>query len=202
MYDKIVKTVLTNYPRACIVMIDRITIPAVEAAYEARRAELQDPSEKEVWHGTRESSIEPICCNGFQPTRGRTMAFGDGIYFSNEFKLSWNYSPVEFRSTDLSHIFLCKILPGRVYQTSGHSGPIPAGYDSSTNGTNIFAIPRADQMKPEYLVRFHKLSESVNPVPQIAKPAEPTDWSEEFIQRKVAQMQRQTKARIARNINH
>ena len=206
MYDTLVKTVLASYPRACIVMIDKVQIPEVNADYERKQAEFGSASQEfSLWHGTREANVESICTSGFQPQKGRTMAYGDGIYFAKEFAYSWHYAKDEFRlenQTDLSYIFLGKVLPGRVYASQGHRGPAPQGYDSCANtDQSIFAIPQAAQMKPEYLIRFHKRSET-----SVATPLRRVEHAEELdeaeMEKRVAKMMRSVKSKITRNLRH
>lgn len=195
-YDTLVKTVLANYPRACIVMIDKIQIPEVNIAYEQKRGEDPESEELSLWHGTREAFVEGICKNGFLPNHGRTMAYGDGIYFAKEFKYSWSYCPPE---GELSYIFLCKVQPGKTYSSGGHRGPPPEGYDSCSNGSTIYAISQATRMKPDYLIRFHKQSE-MSAVPK-SLPLAYEEEDQAAIERKVAKMMKQMKVNVRRNLH-
>lgn len=171
-YDAIVKQTLSEYPRACICMIDRVRPPlAIEEAFEKKQRELEKKEKglgklMRVYHGTKAKNVTSIVTHGFDPHFGRVQAFGAGIYFATQFLTSWSYASTEIHHDDpLSHIFVCDILPGRL--CLGVSNRLPSsGFDSQGNGSTVqestyFAIPAADQMIPRFLVRFHKDSERI-----------------------------------------
>jgi hypothetical protein len=194
-YSKITQTVLQSYPRACITMIDRYENPEIRQAYETWRKILQGLQEKRVdeekvykggfvterpldheftvYHGTKQQYVEGICKNGFRPEAGRVMAYGFGIYFATNFSTSWAYTNQGAEDRDpMSYIFICKILPGRIETPAANQRP-SAGYHiraDNPGAPNIFAIPDPQMMIPEYLVRFHKVSEAtyVAPPPTLA----------------------------------
>jgi len=172
MYQTIVDGVRASWPRACITMIDRVTIPQVRSAYEEWRKQLETlqaatnfitPVTREftAYHGTSAEHIESICKNGFTPSKGVTMAYGFGIYFGSTFRTSWNYA----RKTDdaeMNYIFICKLLPGKIAPGAANQDP-PPGFHSHGDfptAPTIFAIPHAKMMIPEYLVRFSKSAEA------------------------------------------
>jgi hypothetical protein len=184
-YSKITQTVLQSYPRACITMIDKYENPQIRQAYEGWRKILQglqaaDPAKKTglltrpydheftVYHGTKQQYVEGICKNGFRPEAGRVMAYGFGIYFATNFGTSWAYTNQGAEDRDpMSYIFICKILPGRIETPAANMQP-STGYHSradNPSAPNIFAIPYPQMMIPEYLVRFHKVSEATYTAP-------------------------------------
>jgi hypothetical protein len=146
-----------------------------------KQAELQDsillgksniPITKEytVYHGTKGQNVENICKNGFEPSKGKVMALGYGIYFASSFGYSWAYTGEEQDDTKLSHIFICAILPGKTAHGRSNQPP-PKGYDSQVNDVtnpSIFAIPEKYMMIPQYLVRFSKRAERVPLAPAAA----------------------------------
>lgn len=164
-YSKITELVLKSYPRACITMIDKYENPKLREAYEGWREELRAQhydQEYTVYHGTRQQCVEGICKRGFLPEAGRVMAQGFGIYFAAHFGTSWNYTNTGAEDKDpMSYIFICKILPGRIDVALADRKPSPGYHSRADNpaGPKVFAIPEGRMMIPEYLVRFHKISE-------------------------------------------
>jgi Poly(ADP-ribose) polymerase catalytic domain len=165
-YDAIVKQVLSEYPRACICMIDSIVNPTLTAMFEKKRAEFEElgiPSTPiRMYHGTNATAAASIINGGFDPRYGVVMAYGKGIYFAKNFQTSYYYSQAN-HDTSMSHMFVCSVLPGHLTKGSSNS-IVPKGYQSQGNGmtvetSQIISIPEADQMIPLYLVRFHKESE-------------------------------------------
>jgi hypothetical protein len=163
-YDRLSKLVRESYPRACITMIDRITIPHAQEAYEEWRNKVSDKTEYTVFHGTRFANVASICQHNFQPSEGRIMAYGFGIYFAKHFAYSWSFTdsiPTDEEDSNMSYIFVCNILPGTFTQGTVNRQP-PPGYDSQVNALPdpfIFAIPQACMMIPRFLIRFSKEAE-------------------------------------------
>lgn len=163
MYDTIANLVRTSYPTACIAMIDEITIPGLKEAFQQKKDDMLPGFDKEVvvYHGTKKQYIEPILQNNFRPDLGKTQAYGKGTYFAKNFGYSWSYSDGETKDDPMSYIFICTILPGKM--CIGSSDRLcPLGYNSqvdSITSPSIYAIPTAEQILPQYLVRFHKNSE-------------------------------------------
>lgn len=172
-YDEIVKGIRETWPKACITMIDKIDIPHSRVAYEEWRKTLKVMSyEKEyiAYHGTKAENVESICKNGFLPESGRVMAYGYGIYFAKNFSLSYSYTNTERDELEMSYIFVCKLLPGYIAPGMANQLP-PDGFHSRADfpdSPNIFAIPKPSMMIPEYLVRFHKKSETSYSEPFLA----------------------------------
>lgn len=167
-YDKIVKQVLSEYPRACICMIDSVVNPPFTDLFQRKQKEFEArgiPSQAiRVYHGTNSQAAASILKGGFDPRYGTVMAYGKGIYFARNFTTSYVYSKENPEDT-MSYMFVCSILPGRIMMGAPNRD-VPDGYESQGNAgtsvesTTVFSIPEADQMIPLYLVRFHKQSES------------------------------------------
>jgi hypothetical protein len=177
-YDAIVKQTLSEYPRACICMIDRVVLPNLSEEFERRRLAFEQKGwgrVLRVYHGTAERNVNSIVTNGFDPRFARVQAFGAGIYFATTFRISYTYAGTDGAACEsLSHMFICDILPGRYARGRSNQVP-PAGIDSQGNGETIvitthFAIPAANQMIPRYLVRFHKDSEQITDAADVLPP--------------------------------
>ncbi len=155
-YDRLAKIVYASYPKACILMIDRIQNPELLERYEARRAAMADPNEQQVYHGTKSSSIHSIAKNGFLSNMNKTSAYGLGTYFARDFGYSYNYSDTD--SDGISNMFFCKILAGKTVVGTANAR-VPKGVDSFVNterNPSIFVIPEDHRTLPEFLVRYHK----------------------------------------------
>jgi hypothetical protein len=195
-YQQTVDLVRTHYPRACIAMIDRYRNPVLEEAFEAKRARLAAAGvgqELRLFHGTKRHAVPHICEQGFQPSAGKVMAYGFGIYFAKHFSMSWGFSDsVETMNDPMSYVFVCRVLPGNL--CFGRANLLPSdGFHSSGNSgsletSTIFAIPSADQMIPEFLIRFHKNSE------RDYTPAPPTEA--DMLARSSKELERQYKTAL------
>jgi hypothetical protein len=169
-YDEISKGIRQSWPNACITMIDTIDIPHLRTKYEKWRETLRTlakdgevlDTEYTAYHGTKARYVEDICRGGFNPDKGRVMAYGYGIYFATNFSMSWHFTDTA-DELEMSYIFICKLLPGRIQPTSTASQPPQANYHSQANNPRqptVFAIPSHEMMIPEYLVRFSKKAET------------------------------------------
>lgn len=163
-YDRLSKLVRESYPRACITMIDRITIPQAQEAFEEWRNKVSHKTEYTVFHGTRFANVASILMHNFQPSEGRIMAYGYGNYFAKHFGYSWSFTDsisTNQEDSNMSYIFVCNILPGRFCRGTPNANP-PTGFDSQVDfpeSPTIFAIPESHMMIPRFLIRFSKEAE-------------------------------------------
>lgn len=165
-YDRLSKLVRESYPRACITMIDRITIPQAQKAYEEWLSNFSEKAQYTVFHGTKFANVASICQHSFQPSEGKVMAYGYGCYFAKYFAYSHTYTDSASTTTEdskMSYVFVCSILPGRIAHGIPNKMP-PSGFDSCANNPaspTIFAIPQACMMIPRFLIRFSKEAEQL-----------------------------------------
>ena len=155
-YDRIAKIVYASYPKACILMIDRIKNKTLRDRYEARRAEMDESNERLVYHGTKAKFIHSIAEGGFLAELNKTSAHGLGTYFARDFGYSRDYSDTD--ANGISNMFFCRILAGRMAKGIP-SKPVPKGADSFVDdmkNPGIYVIPEDARTLPEFLVRFHK----------------------------------------------
>lgn len=156
-YDRLVKIVYASYPNACILMLDRIVNPELQARYEAARAAMgADANEKQVYHGSRSGAIAAIAQEGFKAQLNRTSAYGLGSYFARDFAYSRNYSNTD--ANGVSNMFFCNILAGKVCQSDPNQA-IPAAFDTGVDNVkrpSIYVVRDDAKALPVYLVRFHK----------------------------------------------
>ena len=156
-YDAIVKVVYASYPKACILMLDRIKNPELTARYEAAKEALgSGVTTIRVYHGTKQSNIGKIASTGFKAALNRTSAYGLGTYFAANFGYSRNYTDMD--EDGISSMFICDILV-KNKTTCAASTPIPPKYDTAVDNPSkptIYVKRDDDQTLPVYLVRFHK----------------------------------------------
>eukprot|EP00118_Oscarella_pearsei_P014064 m.118188 g.118188 ORF g.118188 m.118188 type:complete len:2360 (+) comp37639_c0_seq1:113-7192(+) len=125
--------------------------------------------ERQLWHGTKEGSVEQITAGGFNRSYAGTNVgriLGSGVYFAVNAKYSVDYAPASL-VTGRRHMFLCSVLVG--LYTRGRSDLIePPVIDSRVNrverydslvdnvrSPTIFAACFRDhQAYPSYLITF------------------------------------------------
>lgn len=158
-YDRITKIVYASYPNACILMIDRINNPTLQAAYTAKRdaaGGAQSANERQVYHGTKSRFIHSIATKGFLASLNTVSAHGKGTYFARDFGYSRDYSDTD--EDGISNMFLCKILAGKMEVAGGRMN-VPEGVDTFVNtlpNPSIYVVPEDARTLPEFLVRYHK----------------------------------------------
>lgn len=155
-YDRIAALVYKSYPKACILMIDRVVNPALAERFVAARAADPDAQEVIAYHGTKGANIALIAAGGFRADLNRTSAYGLGTYFARDFGYSRNYSDTD--ADDVSSMYVCRILVGKKVRAPA-GRPIPDGYDTGVDtptNPSIYVVPNDNRAVPEFLVRFHK----------------------------------------------
>ncbi|KAJ6530325.1 hypothetical protein B0H19DRAFT_1192840 [Mycena capillaripes] len=135
----------------------------LEARFEAAKEVLNsfgiDTTEKNLFHGTAVTNIQPILQNGFLipgVTPGINMAHGAacgvGIYLATNSSTSMAYTQGATR------MFMCRVLTGRSTGQVSHEVPRPLGqngYESwSGPGNGVYVVKYVDLVVPRYVVEF------------------------------------------------
>ena len=154
LYDELVGILRQSFKDACVLYIDRIINPDLEAAFLKRKgafAELGFGDEVRLFHGTTAAAIMSICNEGYKSSYNKVAAYGHGTYFSSAGSYSKNYAKVTGKGE--SFMLVNRVLLGR-HTPSGVGG----GYlgDSGGDGRTIFVTKHDDAALPEYVICFHK----------------------------------------------
>ncbi|KAJ6456640.1 hypothetical protein C8R47DRAFT_1165253 [Mycena vitilis] len=128
-----------------------------EAAKEALISLNIDATEKNLFHGTAETNIQPILQNGFlipgiTPGIGTAhgAACGVGIYLATNPGTSLAYTQ------GASRMFMCRVIAGRTTAQISHQVPLPLGQDTHESWTNsqVYVVKYPELVVPRYVVEF------------------------------------------------
>lgn len=158
MYDEVVAKVRRDYPRSCVLWIERVNNPMLREAYEARKASMEDPRELQLFHGTREESMRAICDGGFDATKNRVSAYGKGSYFATSAMYSQNYA-IQSDTDGISFMLLCDVAVGRCCVGSSSMHIDTNKYDNAVDNLTkpkIYVTPYDDGAFPSFVVAFYK----------------------------------------------
>ncbi|KAJ7754099.1 hypothetical protein B0H16DRAFT_756663 [Mycena metata] len=133
----------------------------LEARFEAAKATLMalgiDSTERNLFHGTADTNIQPILKSGFlipgvspgvQMVNG--AACGIGIYLATSPATSLGYTQ------GASRMFMCRVLAGRSTPIAAtHHIPLPLGQDSfeSYSLGGVYVVKYVDLVVPRYVSR-------------------------------------------------
>ena len=161
IWEYVSKILELTYPEMCICWIDKIDNPTLKTNYESRKLLIQQSrgfvEEMTLFHGTSDANAQDIVKEGFQPSFNRTSVYGIGTYFSTSSKISSFYS--RFNNTDMSYLFVCKVLVGKTKIGVANEILDVTQYDNTVNTTKnptIYTTPYDNGAYPEYLVAFYK----------------------------------------------
>lgn len=163
IYDKITELIRVSYPNSCVLYIDEIINERLYTRFEHRKQEIEKLRGKEnvhviqLFHGTKYDCINGIALNGFMTAYNTTSAYGKGTYFSKEASYSRHYTDRD--DGDISYMFVCDVIVGRITTVNGSKNINTLLYDNSVNNTDkptIYVTPYDDGAYPRYLVAFHK----------------------------------------------
>ena len=150
------------WPSSCILFIDQVINQPLEYLYNNRKETIKNirgsVEEMQLFHGTNALSIEPICNNGFDPSKNTTSAFGRGSYFAKNASYSFRY----MKSKDgngISYMFLCDVIVGvstigtlnKIMDTT-----IVDNFVDNIENPTIIVTSYIDGSFPRYIVAFHK----------------------------------------------
>jgi len=160
-YDAIEAGIRSSYPHSCVLWIEEVENPDLEAAYQNKKREIEvargsSCQEQELYHGTREEALPGILREGFDPSVNKRSAYGKGSYFAKNASYSCEYAPPA--SDHISFMLICSVLIG-VVGTYGQNKKINTTvHDISVNNLTaptIFATPYKEAAVPRYIVAFH-----------------------------------------------
>ncbi|CAF3715315.1 unnamed protein product [Rotaria socialis] len=112
------------------------------------------PYEKSLFHGCTDVAVDSIINENFNRAYAGVngIAYGNGCYFSASAKYSHNFAiPNSFGER---HMFLAKVLTGKSTIGNPSMKVPPTGYDSTTDGRNIFVTYHDAQAYAEYLIVY------------------------------------------------
>ena len=143
----------------CVSVIYKIHNPVLEAAFEARRADIAarrstPPEIVEVFHGTTMAAAANIVNTGFDPSYSRIAAYGKGTYASPSVKTAVSYCKDARTDSDFSMIFLCRFLKGK-HGVAGSGNIINTETTDYCGIDPILVTPYADGIIPDYLLCYY-----------------------------------------------
>ncbi|XP_056223198.1 protein mono-ADP-ribosyltransferase TIPARP-like isoform X1 [Seriola aureovittata] len=167
--------------------VDIISIQQVQNVlhwdkYQRHKAHMQklytmskEPLERHLFHGTTKDASEDICHNNFDPrlagVNGTSLGFG--TYFATTASFSNNFS-AKGRSDQLRHMFLAKVLVGKVSVGRGMYRRPPALtsktrkyrlYDTCVDKLDkptMFVVFDSCQCYPYYLIKYTDLPKEID----------------------------------------
>lgn len=155
-YDEIENQIRATYEYSCIVWIEKITNPELEAKFTSYKNTVNPPNVKRLFHGTSEDIARIIIQNGFDPSKNKVSAHGLGVYFSTTARYSFKYChPTNGR--DYVYMLVCDVVTGCVGQGKAYTH-IPPKYDSVTNSIgrpDMYIVNKRESAMPRYLVAFY-----------------------------------------------
>lgn len=178
-YNKVVQqftTTMTNLEYSEIIRIELIWNERWYKQYQIHKADflkrLKRDTEKCLFHGCNENSAKGIMTKGFDRSyagkHGKYwmntsmlltnsiynlgVMYGHGVYFSTTAKYSHTYAVPNSRGERC--MFLVKVLIGQTIQGNSSMKVCPLGYDTTTNGSNIYVIYHDAQAFGNYLITY------------------------------------------------
>lgn len=162
-YDAISDVLYKTYPNACILWIEKVDNPKLEAAYQARKLDIQQKrgkgvvTEKTLYHGTAEANVKNIIDNGFDPECNVVSAYGIGTYFATQALLSSRYAkPL---ADEVSFMICASVLVGKCAMGTNKGVIDISRFDNSVNSLSdptIIVTPYKDGCVPRYVIAFHR----------------------------------------------
>ncbi|KAJ7026967.1 hypothetical protein C8F04DRAFT_1123805 [Mycena alexandri] len=149
----------------------------LEARFEAAKATLMalgiDSTERNLFHGTAATNIQPILKGGFlipgvspgiQMVHG--AACGIGIYLATSPATSLGYTQ------GASRMFMCRVITGRSTPMVTNHIPLPLGQDSfeSYSSGAVYVVKYVDLVVPRYVVEF-EMPGALHPYGGLMRPA-------------------------------
>jgi len=151
VYDTLTGVLRQSYPHACVLYIDRIVNPVLQAAYKARvDAFGPEANERQLYHGSNAGAVAAISSGGYKAALNKRAAYGPGNYFSSTASYSKDYSDVSHSGE--SYMIVNKVALGK--HTVSVGGRFSG--DSGGDGRSIYVTRYDDAALPEYVICFHK----------------------------------------------
>jgi len=161
-YDSIEDRIRETYPNCCVLWIQEIHNQSMMERFEQRKLLIESERGfchvKSLFHGTSEHAINTIAHQGFSLQKCKVCAHGFGIYFSTSAKYSSNYAVAKTKN-DITYMFLCDVLVGKVKKGSNFEYINKKSYDNFVDNTTrptMYITPYEDAILPRYIIAFYK----------------------------------------------
>lgn len=165
-YDEIAGSIRKSFPNSCILWIDQVSNPTLEAEHGALFESLKEKrgydlvKKLELFHGTTEYAVSAICQEGFDVSKNTTSAYGKGTYFARDASYSFSYSQKGTKMKDeIVYMLVCSVIVGVCSKGSSEmvldTGIADTMVDNST-APSIYVTPYDKGGIPKYVVAFHK----------------------------------------------
>ncbi len=162
-YDRIESGIRESYPNSCVLWIESVTNPWLEEQFQAQQQEIENKRGNacKVWqlyHGTKEESVNSIIQNGFNIAANTRNAYGVGTYFAKKANYSKEYAAPA--SDQISFMLLCDVLIGEM--GTGYTSGIKidtAKHDNSVDNIRnplIVVSPYNYGAIPRYIIAFYR----------------------------------------------
>ena len=160
MYSMISDKITMSYPNSCICWIEEIVNDELRQEYTDLKTQITTKYPKtiemQLFHDTKESSVNNIINTGFNPSYNKTSAYGIGTYFATYANYSKDYMPSNKKG--ISFMFLCDVIVGKMCIGKSSMVIDTTLYDNAVNQLNptIVVTPYKNGAYPRYLIAFHK----------------------------------------------
>lgn len=161
-FSELEKGIHNSYPNACVLWMEEIRNPMLEAEYQKQKEEIEAKrgkpcEEKMLYHGTNESVANIIIHNGFDPTKNRRALYGRGSYFAKNASYSRDYSPPA--TDEVSFMLICSVLVGNVSVYGVNQLIDTTRFDNSVDhirNPTIYVTPYTFGAVPRYMIAFYR----------------------------------------------
>jgi hypothetical protein len=161
-YDEVAALIRETCPDECIVSIDKVKNPILEAEFEKTKTAIatkrgwETCPEKIVFHGTSEEGMWAIASHGFSLAKCKTCAYGVGTYCSTSASVARGYA----KQTTLGDnaLLVCKAVWGKPGTVTGSLAIDTNKIDLSLTKYGEWvaaAIPYEFGIIPVYAVQFY-----------------------------------------------
>ncbi len=154
------KTCNSRSSEWCIVSIDKVNSPGLEAKFEETKAEIVEKRgtvrEELVFHGTTEIGMQSILTNGFDPAKNVRSAYGRGTYVAPSAAVARSYAQ-ETKMGD-NVMIIARVTLGTPTQGSANTSINTAKYDYAVDNMktpSMYVIPYRYGVIPLYVVQFY-----------------------------------------------
>ncbi len=158
-FDRVARRIYESYKNACILYIDEIVNPELEAKFRARHREILnhrgDVTEKQYFHGTKEAFVDIISEKGFDPTKNKRSSYGYGVYFAKNASYSRDFMFASEPGKP-TYMFLCDVFVGKVACGAKQGSDCDNNADTLTGEPRIITTVYPDGAFPRYIIAFHK----------------------------------------------
>ncbi len=164
-FNRICKFVSKTYPNSCVCWIETISNGFLLDNYNKTKTKLESSNkpvnEKELFHGTRETSARAIIQTGFSAKLNKVSAYGLGSYFATGAAYSRNFAVMS--KDDMAFMFVCDVITGTCGKGVANKRIDTTKFESGVNSIkapSMYVIPNDNAIFPKYLVAFYPKAKS------------------------------------------